>query len=242
MPLESTASITKPMSVLEDLDLGLILDHADQLSSLKCIGRSPSRFKRLIPELVAEVRQLNLIKPAYSYKIIAIENRTLNVVRLNGGWTIKSPLLIHRLAGASLLAVGVITIGDALTNRVSKKFAEGHYLAAMALDEIGNLALFHLSGQIEDICAAEAARRGLRSSGVLSPGDDGFGLQCQQTLLAMAEAKKCNVRLNDSGFMLPVRSLSVVAGLGKRVKQWSQIESCATCSSREKCRLRQATA
>jgi hypothetical protein len=115
------ASIAELTAVVEDLAFELILDEVEQLPGLRRHGSLPPGIKRLIPEVVAEVRQFDLIKPAYNCRIFAIEKRTLTGVQLSGGWTINSPLLIHRLAGASLLAVSVITIGDALSNRVSEK-------------------------------------------------------------------------------------------------------------------------
>jgi hypothetical protein len=112
----------------------------------------------------------------------------------------------------------------------------------MILDAIGNSALFRLCELFEGICETEATDRGICSSGTLSPGEDGFGLECQKTLLAIAEADRCGIRLLDSDLMMPVRSISMVAGLGKRVKKWSRAESCANCPSKERCKLRKLNA
>lgn len=232
--------LAKPAAAANDPgSIALTLEEACELPGLKSRGKLPSRIKQLLPELLDKVTELDLIKPACSYRVVGIDKRSLNRVKLKDGSEITSPLLVHRLAGASHLAVGAITIGEALGDQVSLLFSRRDYVKAMILDEIGNGALFKLSNLFESICEAEASDRELRSSGALSPGDDGFGLECQKTLLAMAEAEKSGIRLIDSGLMLPVRSLSVVVGLGKRVKRWSQAESCATCSSRDKCRLRQ---
>ena len=230
------------MLAVENLAIEFTLEEVCQLPGLKSRGQLHPRIKRLIPEVIDKVQEFELIRPAYSYNVVDIEKRTLNRVHLKGGWEITSPLLVHRLAGASQLAVGAITIGQALSEQVSAWFTVGDYSKAMILDAIGNGALFSLCDLFEDICDTEATDRGMRSSGALSPGDDGFGLECQKTLLAIAEADRCSIRLLENDLMLPIRSLSVVAGLGKRVKRWSQEESCASCSSRERCKLRRFAA
>jgi hypothetical protein len=209
---------------------------------LKTRGQIHHRIKRLVPEVIDNVKALELIKPAYSYKVIDIKKRKLNRVYLQDGWEIASPLLVHRLAGASQLVVGAFTIGQALSEQVSACFAEGNYSRAMILDAIGNSTLFRLCELFEGICETEATERGICSSGTLSPGDEGFGLESQKTLLAIAEADRCGIKLLESDLMLPIRSISMVAGLGKRVKKWSRSESCANCSSKERCKLRKLDA
>jgi len=226
------------MATVENPVIEFTPEEVYRLPGLKTRGKMHPRIKRLVPEVIDKVRELGLIRPAYSYNVVDIEKRSLNGVRLEGGWEITSPLLVHRLAGASQLVVGAITIGQALSEQVSSWFAVGDYSKAMILDAIGNDALFRLCDLFEDICETEATDRGILSGGILGPGDDGFGLECQRTLLAIAEADTCGIRLLESDLMLPFRSLSVVAGLGKRIKRWSQAESCANCSSRDKCKLR----
>jgi hypothetical protein len=230
------------MAAVENLAIEFTREDVYQQLGLKTRGQVHPRIKRLIPEVIDKVQALDLIKPAYSYNVVNIEKRILNRVRLKGGWEISSPLLVHRLAGASHLAVGAITIGQALSDQVSAWFAVGDYSRALILDAIGNSALFRLCDLFEGICESEATDRGIRSSGALSPGDDGFGLECQRALMAIAEADRCGIRLLENDLMLPVRSLSVVTGLGERVKRWSQAESCASCSSRERCKLRRLDA
>jgi hypothetical protein len=230
------------MPAVENLTIEFTFEEVCELPGLKSRGQLHPRIRRLIPEVIDNVQELDLIRPVYSYNVVDIEKRSSNGVLLKGGWEITSPLLIHRLAGASQLAVGAVTIGQALSEQVSAWFTVGDYSKAMILDAIGNAALFSLCDLFEDICETEATERGIRSSGALSPGDDGFGLECQRTLLTIAEADRCSIRLLDNDLMLPMRSLSVVAGLGKRVKRWSRAESCASCSSRERCKLRRLDA
>ena len=236
------ASIASPMFAVENPVIEFMYEDVYEQLGLKTRGKRHPRIKRLIPEVIDTVRALDLIKPAYSYNVIDIEKRILNRVHLQDGWEIVSPLLVHRLAGASQLVVGAFTIGQALSEQVSACFAVGDYSKAMILDAIGNSALFRLCELFESICKAEATDRNIRSSGALSPGDEGFGLECQKTLLAIAEADRCGISLLESELMLPTRSLSVVAGLGKRVKTWSQAESCASCPSRDRCKLRRLNA
>jgi hypothetical protein len=226
------------MFAVENIVVEIMREDVYEQLGLKTRGQKHHRIKRLIPEVIDKVQALALIRPAYSYNVIDIEKRKLNRIYLQDGWEIVSPLLVHRLAGASQLVVGALTIGQALSEQVSACFAEGDFSRAMILDAIGNSALFRLCELFEGICKTEATDRSICSSGILSPGDEGFGLECQKTLLAIAEADRCGISLLESELMLPVRSLTVVAGLGKRVKTWSQAESCANCPSSDRCKIR----
>jgi hypothetical protein len=110
-------------------------------------------------------------------------------------------------------------------------------MKAILLEEVANAVLFETSNRLQSLAEEQAAEMGLRASGPISPGNhEGFGLEHQTTLLALAGAENIDITLTQSGQMIPIHSISVVIGLGKRVHKWTDDDNCRICRSRDKCR------
>ena len=106
----------------------------------------------------------------------------------------------------------------------------------MALDELGNELVFAVSRRAQDRMLADAARRKLCMAGELRPGDPGLALDAQAAVLRLAQAENIGVRLGRGGLMHPVKSCSMVMGVGIDLPpvQWSR---CDQCPTRDKCRV-----
>lgn len=200
---------------------------------------SPRMLAR-ISEILALAKAEDWLRPAAGYRIHEVAVRGFGWMEVRDGSRLQAPLLAHRLATATHLALGVCTIGSTLEQRVSEWFAAGDRLRAVLLDEIGTLALFRLSEQVEQAIRETAAAQGLDASGVLNPGDDGFSLGDQETVLRLVEGAAINVTATQTGMLLPRKSLSIVLGLGAKMPKWSRGESCARCKSRGRCPHRRA--
>ncbi len=194
-----------------------------------------SRIMALLSDLLAQVEAERWIQPNMSFRIWPIAGRGQGWLELSGGPRISSCTLGHHLPGATHLATGVCTIGDAIEKHVSTRFAARDRLGAVMLDEIGTLALFRVSSQLEELMQAEAAQRQLESSGVLSPGEDGFEISHQAAVLELADGGKIGVSQTSTGMLVPRKSLSMALGFGTRMPKWSRGEICARCKSRDRC-------
>jgi hypothetical protein len=107
----------------------------------------------------------------------------------------------------------------------------------MALDELGNELLFDISRRAQDRMQAEVSRRGLTMSGELRAGDPGLALDAQGAVLRLACAESIGIKLGDGLLMHPLKSTSMVLGVGVDlpVSAWSR---CDSCRSRARCGVR----
>jgi len=189
----------------------------------------------MLSELLERIEASHWIQPKISFDVWPIVSSGPGWLKVHGGPRISSPTLGHHLPGAIHLAAGVCTIGDTVEKHVSEGFAASDRLWAVLLDEIGTLALFRLGDQLEGLIQAEAGQRGLAASGMLSPGEDGFGISQQAAVLELASSADIGVSQTTSGMLTPRKSLTTVVGLGAGMPKWSRGERCAECGARERC-------
>ena len=200
---------------------------------------SSARMIALLSELLSQIEAEHWIQPQIGFRVWPVVGRGKEWLDLRGGTRISLRTLSHYLPSATHVAAGVCTIGDAVEKHVSEGFAASDRLRAVMLDEIGTLALFRLSDQLEELMQAEAAQHGLEASGVLNPGEDGFEISQQAAVVELAGGLNFGVLQTTTGMLVPRKSLSMVVGFGARMPKWSRGEHCARCGARERCPHRQ---
>lgn len=197
------------------------------------------RVFTLLADILRQMETEQWLEPAISYQTWQLTGSGSGWLELCNHTCLHSPLLVHRLRRATHLATGVCTLGDRLARQVSEYFAAGEPLKAVLLDEVGSLALYQLSDRLEEIIRTEARRRGLETSGVLNPGDNGFDLRAQAQVVALAGGSDIGIRVTNAGVLSPAKSLTLVMGMGKRMPRWRRGDSCGSCEARKRCPYRQ---
>lgn len=228
------ASTEARMPVLSDLETRVTVD--DVVASWRSRGTRPvpRRMMALLETLLAQIEAQDLIRPRLGFRVWPIESSRPSCLELRGGSRITSRNLTHHLPGALVVATGVCTVGPALEKEVSERFAAGDRLRAVMLDEIGTLALFRLSDRLEGEIQAEASHLGLQAGGVLNPGDDGFDISQQATIVELANGRSIGIT-NTEAMLVPRKSVSMLVGMGVRMPRWSRGERCAVCAARDRC-------
>lgn len=222
------------MPVISDLEMRVTAD--DVMASWASRGsrRAPRRMIESLATLFAQIEAEDLIQPRLSFRVWPVESSGPGFLELRGGSRIASQNLTHHLPGALLVATGACTIGPALEKELSERFAAGDRLRAVMLDEIGTLALFRVSDRLENEIQEEAAHLSLEAGGVLNPGDDGFDISQQATIVELANGASIGVS-NAAAMLTPRKSISMLVGMGVRMPKWSRGERCAVCAARERC-------
>jgi hypothetical protein len=142
------------------------------------------------------------------------------------------------LAGAKEVAVVVCTIGSTLEKQVRYFSENGEALRALLLDGIGSAAVDKLAGRAEEIIRRESAARHYRASSAVNPGMPGLPITAQPRLLARVPAGEIGVTLSASGTLVPLKSVSMIIGLGQDMPTWTRNEVCAACHLRDTCHYR----
>lgn len=198
-------------------------------------GRPSALRDRLRREALDLARTENLVDAAYSYRIVPLEAPPAPWLRA-GGETLHAPRLLPESGQLTALACAICTLGARLEQRITSLFAERRASIALALDELGNELLFAASRRVQDRMLADANRRGLSMAGELRAGDPGLALGAQAAVLRLAQAELVGVRVSDNQLMQPLKSISMVMGVGIALPpaQWSR---CDDCPRRTKCKL-----
>lgn len=193
---------------------------------------SPLRA-RLRGEALALARAEALVDARASYRIVPLTMAEGGRLCLDGE-TLEAPWLLPASGTLTAVACAVCTLGGMLERRVSDLFVERRAALAVALDALANELLFVLSRQVQDRILAEARKAGLTMAGELRAGDPGLALAAQGTVLRLADGAAIGVRVTSGGMMHPVKSTSLVQGVGLALPaaSWSR---CEHCPSRARC-------
>ena len=196
---------------------------------------------KLQPHLMVLLRELlstanELLEPAIAY-----ESHTITEVRhdrlcLEDGTVLCSSLLSSVVAQAQELGVMVGTIGPHLEEKVAAYFGSNEPLRGLLLDGIGSAAVDCLAQEACQFMNREALSRGYNASSPLSPGMPGWPISEQQHLFRLVPTEQIGVRLTSSAMMVPLKSISMVIGIGPDMPTWKQAEVCDRCSLKGTCR------
>jgi len=173
----------------------------------------------------------------------AIHYRILDITGHGRGWLsvgetrLDSDMVAEYLLQATHMVCGVCTLGHRLMQQIRGWFAEKKHLQAVLLDEIGTLLLYKISDYFELLMCEKAKSMGLQASSALNPGDDGFDLCWQGTVLELAGGAAIGVTMQGSGTLSPHKSLTSVIGLGRGISAYSRTSAqrCQDCGSRKRC-------
>jgi hypothetical protein len=226
------------MPLLRDLQIDIAVeDIACGRHTVRARPLSPAVRTRLA-ELIETVATQRWVQPAIAYQIKPITDRDADWIELDGALKLHAPLVAHRMRPASHLALAVCTVGAALARQASEWFGSGNPARAVLLDELGSIALTRLGDRCGELLREEATRLGLELSGSLHPGDDGFAIEQQAAVLHLAGGDELGVALQGGSTLAPLKSMTAVYGLGKRMPRWSAGDNCASCRARERCSYR----
>jgi hypothetical protein len=221
------------MPFLEDIDLALDVDGV-----LRGQGAAPDVIRRRSPHLVQVAHRAleegrPLLCPRVLYhtsEVVGLQHETL---QLKDGM-LRGPLIAQHLAGARQIVTLICTIGAPLSGRVAELMGTD-ILYALALDGVGSAAVEALANaacrQLED----RATSRAWQTTIPLSPGMVGWPVEeGQPQIFQLVDASEVGVSLTEGNVMLPLKSLSMVLGMGPELKTGGR--PCDYCSMRETCR------
>jgi hypothetical protein len=177
-----------------------------------------------------------LAVPIATYTNIPVQGVREEMLDL-GQFTLDAPELAAIFSKLASVVAVVCTLGPTFEARVSALFEERKYSLALALDELGNELLFYTARLASLLIRKEARRQGLSASNFLSPGDEGLSLDQQAMVVSMAGGESRGVSVMKLGMLSPVKSLSMVAGIGSGLSAQPLRKRCDTCTSRERCRM-----
>ena len=168
--------------------------------------RLDDKMKALVEEMLEKAKQL--VKPVFTFAVHPVESNHHNKgPRLkSGGYVIvpeeeKDPQIVA-------LAPVVCTLGPGLEDETHRLMKDGELLTAMFLDAVGVAHIELLGHDARQHVKKKVAERGLFTGCPFGPGYNDMPLDSQSQLFEYVDAKRIGVQLNDSGVMLPMKSIS----------------------------------
>jgi hypothetical protein len=197
------------------LETNTIAVDADQLTvSPQAVGRyaGGSRYKldarmKSLATTILKTASV-LVKPVYTYVVHSTELiNPQKGIRLKTGSYIEIPEEENDPQIVSLAAV-VCTLGSALEKETHRLMDNGDLLTAMFLDAAGVAKLEMLAHMARIEIKNKAAAVGFFTGCPFGPGYNHMPLDSQTILFDHLDAESIGVRLNESGVMLPMKSIS----------------------------------
>jgi len=221
------------MQVLHDWNLALDVDHV-----LMGQGADPKVVRERSPQLVDVAQRAfkegrSLIEPLVLYRQLAVQGIKHERLVLAGGATLIGPLIAQHLAPAEQVVIILCTIGDALENRASEIIkTDPSY--GLALDGLGSAAVETLATDACNYFGDRAAAEGKEKTIPFNPGMIGWSVEeGQKQIFDIFNDHEIDIKLTSSGMMIPLKSISMVIGLGADLS--SAGRACDYCSMRETC-------
>ncbi len=224
------------MPILDQWDLRLDAD-----AVLRGQGADPSILRSRRPRLFDIAGQaldegLALIKPRVLYERFTVESLCHNRVRLVGGNDLKGEAPVQHLGAAQEVLIAVCTIGGELEAR-AQKVMETEIVYGLALYGVGSAAVEALANAVCKDFEDEAAARGWQTTIPLSPGMIGWSVEDgQPQIFSLLDGSQVDVRLTSSSIMLPLKSLSLVMGLGPDLNRLGT--TCDFCAMHAVCKYK----
>jgi hypothetical protein len=176
-----------------------------------------------------------LVEPAVAWNYFPVQEIRHEKVILDGGKRIGNGPVTTVMGGAEQLAIGVCTIGPQVNERIHYYKEQGEALRSMLLDQLGSLAVGQLSQQFYQRLETDAAVEGLHISTYLSPGESEWSIKDQAVIFDLLDATQIGVSLTESLLMMPVKSLSLMAGIGSQPMGVPGATHCDYCTMSDRC-------
>lgn len=133
------------------------------------------------------------------------------------------------LAGIEKAVFFICTAGPAISERIHTFFQSGDHLAGYVADITGSVLVEEAMDIIHHEIAEIFTTQNLKFTNRYSPGYCDWKVDEQQQLFQLFPPDFCGIRLSDSMLMTPVKSVSGVIGIGKKVTY--NPYACHACNS-----------
>ncbi|MDF1591905.1 MAG: vitamin B12 dependent-methionine synthase activation domain-containing protein [Desulfobacterales bacterium] len=191
---------------------------------------APAPFPDLINKALADVAARMDIRGGYRcfYTIdLAPDGSTLEMENV----TFSTGRIIGRqIQRSESIAVFACTIGSGISDLSKSAMENGDMIQGYILDTIGSVAVEKAMDVIQQKLAETERRSGRKITNRFSPGYCDWDISAQRQLFSLLPGNFCGIKLTESALMLPIKSVSGIIGIGKKVKLRDY--PCKICESR----------
>lgn len=219
------------MDLVVAYDLALPPREVLRLQGYRRPSDTPTReVLAILEEALREARRL--LAPRHAFRVFDVAAVSAEGIRLAGGETLRFAGAERRWGTFTQVGLGILTVGEALEQRVDALLEAREFPLAFMLDAAGWVAIEEVALALTNtICNVHIAR-GLKATPRHSPGYAGWDIWDQQVFFRLLPAESIGVRINDYCVMIPGKSLSFGVGIGPAAKV-EQVHKCQRCDLRD---------
>ncbi|MFW6409947.1 MAG: hypothetical protein ACOCZR_02785, partial [Halanaerobiales bacterium] len=137
-----------------------------------------------------------------------------------------------RFKDCEKILIAVITAGNCMEELIAER-RERDPLAGYVMDTIGGYMVEIMSEEFWKAMKNKFQDSNYNTTSFLSPGNTGFSLSEQRTIFDYLNPEEIGVTLSDSFLMTPIKSLSLLMGIGKNIDQAERAHNCQECDLKD---------
>jgi hypothetical protein len=205
----------------KDIHRELGMDHTD----------NDDYFNELVKKLTIECKNLSAPKAIYRiYDDFKIDKKVGLITINNIKFDVKS-IIASQLLKSDLLVVFVVTAGERIENYSKNLLTENNYPEGYIVNSIGSAIAESTADFLDDRIETLAKSQNLGISNRFSPGYCNWDVSEQHLLFKLLPDNPCNISINDSALMTPIKSVSGIIGIGENLKRKGY--KCNFCSQKD---------
>jgi hypothetical protein len=170
-----------------------------------------------------------LMEPRAVVRWSALRGRGEDTLTLDDDLTLTVPGIARAWGAVTEVAAAIVTIGGALEERVAALWDARELPLAAMLDRVGSGAVESLAEYVNDLLCQHGIARGLSVTNRISPGYGGWDVAEQPLLFRLVDGEPIGVGLNDSCFMTPEKTITLLVGAGAGARVDHYFNQCARC-------------
>lgn len=222
------------MPVIENVNVELKIDSVARRQGIRDITKARPEILQHIEDAINYVLKNKLISAKFMYEIYPIQFSDNTVKIVDHGVHFKGKSL-KVMSMAEEVAVVICTAGEKIDNLIKEKLENKETYKALLFDGIGSAVVDGVSHEACRIIANYAGNKGFQSSSPVSPGMPGMDIAEMRKIFKLVDAQKIGVTLTEAGVLRPVKSVGMLIGIGKNMRQFTQEQMCRICPINASC-------
>ncbi len=179
---------------------------------------SPEFLLEIIYKVLSEASELSDVKAELSICPNVKINKESGVMNIEGVDFHPGKIIIFQLRKSESVAVFACTAGSKISERSKKLIEERNLLEGYIFDVAGSEIVEAAADLMQEKLKIMMAAEGMLITNRYSPGYCGWDVSEQHKLFRLIPDNFCGITLTNSALMVPLKSVSGIIGIGKKVR------------------------